>query len=70
MSDELMTVDEVAKYLRIERQTLYAWRSKSYKHKSHRHTKGPRSIKLGEHVLYRQSDVDAWLDKHSEDSDV
>ena len=40
MSDELMTVDEVAKYLRIERQTLYAWRSKSYKHKSHRHTKG------------------------------
>jgi|TARA_R110000824_G_scaffold30011_1_gene99185 predicted DNA-binding transcriptional regulator AlpA len=65
MSDELMTLDEVAKYLRVQKQTLYAWRWKNYKF-----TRGPKSMKVGRHVRYRRSDIDAWLDKHSEDRDV
>ena len=50
--DELMTVAEVAAETTLATETLYTWR--------HLGT-GPRSFKLGTRVVYRRSDVAAWL---------
>lgn len=49
----LLTIDEVAAMTRISRGTLRYWR--------HTGTAGPPSFKLGRRVLYRRSDVEAWL---------
>jgi excisionase family DNA binding protein len=50
--DKLLTVNEVADYLGVQPQTLYYWR----------HTRrGPRSLKVGGLVRWRQADVEAWL---------
>jgi predicted DNA-binding transcriptional regulator AlpA len=50
--DGLMTVDEVAAETTLATETLYSWRSLN---------KGPRSFKLGARVVYRRSEVAAWL---------
>jgi predicted DNA-binding transcriptional regulator AlpA len=50
---ELLRVPEVAALTGIPEATLRFWR--------HRGT-GPRSAKLGRRVVYRQSDVEAWID--------
>jgi excisionase family DNA binding protein len=55
---ELLTLAEAAVYLRLSRQTLYGWR--------HLH-RGPRSTSAGGRVLYRRSDLDAWLDGNAID---
>jgi hypothetical protein len=39
--------------LRVPVATLRWWRHKGI---------GPRSFKLGRHVLYERSDLDAWID--------
>jgi excisionase family DNA binding protein len=49
---KLMTIDDVAEYLGIPKQTLYQWRSKGY---------GPPGRRIGKHVRYRQSDVEQWV---------
>lgn len=54
--DPLLAPDEVADYLGIPAQTLYAWRYRGV---------GPRSIKVGRHLRWRRSDVDAWLDQRA-----
>lgn len=53
-----MTVPEVADYLNVTRQAIYQWRHKGG---------GPRSIKVGQRVRFRRSDVDAWLAAHTDD---
>jgi predicted DNA-binding transcriptional regulator AlpA len=50
----LMTLDEVATYLRKSPSQLRWMR--------HNGT-GPRSAKIGGRVMYRKTDVDAWLDE-------
>ncbi len=50
----LLTVVEVADYLRIPVATLYVWRS---------HGKGPRAVRVGRHLRYRLADVERWLDR-------
>jgi predicted DNA-binding transcriptional regulator AlpA len=54
-SDPLLRHDEAAEYLRMPPRTLYQrnWRGD-----------GPRRIRTGRAVLYRQSDLDAWLEIH------
>ncbi|WP_327009037.1 helix-turn-helix domain-containing protein [Dactylosporangium sp. NBC_01737] len=52
----LLTVDEVAAYLRIPQATLYQWRY---------HRTGPRAIKVGRHLRYRAVDVETWLDSQA-----
>jgi excisionase family DNA binding protein len=47
-----MTSAELAEMLRAPEQTLRYWRWKGT---------GPKGIKVGRRVLYRRSDVDAWL---------
>ncbi len=53
MIDELMTVPELAAYVRRPVATIYAWNSRGG---------GPPFIKRGGRVLYRRSDVKEWLD--------
>lgn len=49
---ELMTLDEVAATLRINRKTLLNWRPLGV---------GPRGFRVGKAVRYRRSEVDQWL---------
>lgn len=52
--NRLWTVEDVAEYLGVPRNTLYQWRTKGY---------GPRGVRIGKHVRYRPDDVNAWLDQ-------
>jgi len=52
--NRLWTVEDVAEYLGVPRNTLYQWRTKGY---------GPRGVRVGKHVRYRPDDVNAWLDQ-------
>lgn len=56
-----LTTAEVANYLKISTDTVRQWR--------HRGT-GPNGVRLGRHVRYRRTDVDAWIDEqaHSQQS--
>jgi excisionase family DNA binding protein len=49
---ELMTVEEVAAYLRVPVGTLYQW---------HYLGTGPACAKIGRHLRYRRADVEAWV---------
>jgi excisionase family DNA binding protein len=50
--DPLMTTDEVAAYSRLSVATIRWLRHAN---------RGPVASTLGRRVLYRQSDVDAWI---------
>lgn len=55
--EALATTAEVADFLReVPKHTLEQWRSQG---------KGPKYLKVGRHVRYRWSDVNAWLDERS-----
>ena len=49
----LMTVDDLATYLQVPVQTVYRWNTRGT---------GPRPLRVGRHVRYRLSDVDAWVE--------
>jgi len=49
---DLMTTDETADYLRLQKQTLEAWRC---------HAKGPVFLKLGRRVLYRRESLEKFM---------
>lgn len=51
--DRLLTLEQVAGYLQVPVKTLYDWRHRGL---------GPKGLRVGRYVRYRQSDVDAWLD--------
>jgi len=55
-TDPIRLLVEAAAYLRTPEATLYYWRHKGT---------GPRSMKVGRRVVYRQSDLDAWLDEQA-----
>lgn len=61
MADELIGPEDLASYLGIPVATVYAM--------NHKKT-GPRRMKVGKHVRYRKSDVDAWLDERSVDTEA
>jgi excisionase family DNA binding protein len=50
--DRLMTVEELAAYLRKPVKTIYQWNSRG---------DGPPYFKVGRSALYHRSDVDQWL---------
>lgn len=52
LSERLLAPDDVAAFLGVPVTTLYQWRYKGT---------GPRGLRVGRHLRYRQSDVDAWL---------
>ena len=56
--NKLMTIDEVAEYLQLPKSTIYQWRTRR---------DGPPGYKLGRHVRYRRSEVDAWVEQQRDD---
>jgi excisionase family DNA binding protein len=51
----LATVDEIAEYLGVPKQTVYQWSSRGG---------GPRMSKVGRHLRARWEDLDDFLDKN------
>jgi excisionase family DNA binding protein len=49
----LMTIGELAEYLQVPRETIYRWR---------KHGGGPCGLRMGRHVRFRRSDVEAWIE--------
>ena len=52
VDDKLHTLAEVAELLRVPPATLRYWRHLG---------SGPRSFRVGRHVRYYRTDVEAWL---------
>jgi excisionase family DNA binding protein len=50
-ASELWTVDQVADYLGVPKQTVYCWRTSGY---------GPVGFRVGKHLRWRASTVIAW----------
>lgn len=53
---KLMSTAELADYLGVPVRTLYQWRDKET---------GPRGLKVGKHIRYRITDVEAWLEQQA-----
>ena len=53
--------DEAADYLGLQRTTLEAWRCRGG---------GPRFVKLGRAVRYRQADLDEWIESRIRENTV
>ncbi|MEU0794830.1 helix-turn-helix domain-containing protein [Amycolatopsis sp. NBC_01488] len=54
MNSKLLSIEDVADYLGIPKNTLYQWRTKGY---------GPTGRRIGKYVRYRSEDVDSWVDQ-------
>lgn len=55
--DHLITMKQLAAYLDVPLSTLQDWRLRG---------KGPRAIRVGRHLRFRQADVEDWLDRHAD----
>ena len=55
MADRILTLAETNEKTRVPVATLRYWR--------HLGNQGPRSFRLGGRVVYKESDVDAWIDE-------
>jgi len=49
---DYLTVDELAAYLQLSKETLYHWRLEGT---------GPKATKLGKQLRYSSANVEAWL---------
>lgn len=55
--DPLLTIDQVSDWLGVPKGTLYQWRCRS---------RGPRAIKIGNGIRYRRSEIETYLDLHTD----
>jgi len=55
--DEIMTVEEVAKYLKMKPQTIYVWAQ----------TGKIPAAKIGKEWRFRKDIIDAWFNQHIND---
>jgi excisionase family DNA binding protein len=53
-SAKLLTPEQVSEMLGVPVRTLYSWRFNK---------KGPKSLKVGRYLRYREDDVRRWLDE-------
>jgi excisionase family DNA binding protein len=53
-NDEIMTLEEVAAYLKVKPQTIYTWAQE----------KKIPAAKLGKEWRFKKSIIDAWFDQH------
>jgi DNA-binding transcriptional MerR regulator len=60
MSSELLTLEQFAKQINTPINTVRFWRQTGY---------GPKSARIGRRVLYRRTDVDAWIDAQFDSAD-
>ena len=56
--DPLLTLDDVVAYLGIPKNTLYRWRVDG---------EGPRAMKIGKHLRYRRTELEAWLEANTDE---
>lgn len=56
MTDKLLSPQELADYLGVPLATVYQMNSRGT---------GPRRIRVGKHVRYRQSEIEAYLDRQA-----
>jgi excisionase family DNA binding protein len=59
MDDQVWDDERTGEYLTVPVGTLANWRYQG---------KGPRFVKIGRHVRYRRSDVEAWLEANVRES--
>ena len=57
--ERLLSVDELALYLGKPKATLYGWRYRG---------EGPRAVRIGRELRFRESDIQAWLDQRADES--
>ena len=57
MHGEIMTIEDVAKYLKLKPQTIYTWAQKG---------KIP-AAKIGKEWRFRKDLIDAWFNEHIQD---
>ncbi len=60
-AERLLTIEQLAESINVGKKRIYDWRYRRL---------GPPSIKIGNTVRYRQSDVDQWLEAHTETLDA
>lgn len=53
----LLTQEELAEYLGLSKPTLQRWRREGY---------GPKYLRIGKHVYYKEVDVLAWIEEQRE----
>lgn len=58
--DRLLTVHELAEYLGVPVATLYQWRYRR---------EGPKGFRVGRHVRYRWSEIEAWVERQMAEAD-
>lgn len=57
--DKLLRINEVSELLGIPVLTLRDWRAKG---------RGPKAAKFGQRLVYRQRDVERWVDEQFADA--
>ena len=60
-NQSFLTTEQAAEYLQLQRNTLEAWRCRGG---------GPRFLKLGRSVRYRQADLDEWIESRLCDNTI
>jgi excisionase family DNA binding protein len=55
---EFLTIDDLARLLRVPKATIYRWRSMG---------EGPIGYSIGRHVRFRWPDIEAWLAGRADD---
>jgi excisionase family DNA binding protein len=55
---ELLTVDDLARLLRVPKATIYRWRTTG---------DGPRGYTIGRYVRFRRAEVEAWLEERADE---
>lgn len=58
---EIVTTEELAEKLRTPIHTVNYWRARGT---------GPKGVRVGKRVLYRWSDVEAWLEQKAADDPI
>ncbi len=58
-NQEWLTPQELAAWLGIPVQTVYAWRYRR---------SGPRGYRVGKHVRFRRRDVERWLEQRADEA--
>ena len=58
--DPLLSTQQLASYLDLPITTLYQWRYQR---------QGPAAFRVGRHLRYRWSDVQAWINRQLEQDD-
>ena len=61
MNKAFLNTPEAAEYLGLQKSTLDAWRCRGG---------GPRFVKLGSAVRYRQADLDAWIESRVRENTI